>query len=86
MGNGPAACGRFIAAFGAQGGTWYAEGLSFDQAQAKHAEALAAENADLRKRLKAAGGGEASPLEFQPSREPGGKKQFADVIKIRGGK
>jgi hypothetical protein len=79
-------CGRFIAAFGAQGGQWYAEGLSFEQAQAKHAEALAAENAELRKRLAAAGGGEANPLEFQPSREPGGKKQFADIIKIRGGK
>lgn len=87
---GPAECGRFIAAFGAaNGGQWYAAGLSFEQAQAKHAEVLAAENAELRRRLAAAGGGEDAPVAFQPSGEDGrtgGKKQFSDVIKVRGGK
>jgi len=84
--GGPAACGRFIAAFGARGGQWYAEGLSFEAAQQRHAEALTAENAELRKRLAAAGEGETKPLAFQPTAETGGRKQFTDVIKIRGGK
>jgi hypothetical protein len=65
--NPRAECKRFIAAFGAtNGATWYAEGLSFEDAQAKHVASLTAENADLRKRLAAAGGGEDEPVTFQP--------------------
>jgi len=73
-------CGRFIAAFGSQGGQWYAEGLSFEQAQEKHTASLRAENEALRTRLAAAGEslGETEPLSFQPEgakgAATGGKK------------
>ena len=53
-----AKCQRFVEAFGAKlGGKWYAEGLTFVQAEALHTKALAAENAALRRRLEAAGVG-----------------------------
>jgi hypothetical protein len=67
---GRAECKRFIAAFGQQGGVWYAEGLSFEDAQVKHASELKAENESLKKRLAAAGdaAGEAEPLAFQPAK------------------
>jgi predicted hotdog family 3-hydroxylacyl-ACP dehydratase len=73
--NGRAECGRFIAAFGAQGGAWFAEGLPFEEAQRKFTAAVLAENAELRKRLAGAGGGEKTPLSFQPTAEiPAGGK------------
>jgi hypothetical protein len=43
-----AECQRFITAFGAQGGTWFAEGKTFEQAAALHTAALAKENAALK--------------------------------------
>lgn len=66
--DGRAECKRFIAAFGANGATWFSEGLSLEAAQAKHAEALAAENASLKGRLAAAAGklGEPTPVSFNP--------------------
>ena len=49
---------KFLEAFGTQGGVWFAEGKSFEEARDLHFaaiaesnEALAAENADLKKRL-----------------------------------
>lgn len=71
LSEGPAECKRYVEAFGAQGGVWYAEGLSFEQAQQRQSEALKAENVELRRRLAAAGAdlGEADPLEFQPQPE-----------------
>jgi signal peptide peptidase SppA len=38
-----AECKRFIDAFGTIGATWYAEGKTFDEAQALHTQAIAAE-------------------------------------------
>jgi hypothetical protein len=50
---------RYVEAFGSDNGAqWYLDGLSFAAAQAKHAEALQAENTKLRRRLHAAGYGE----------------------------
>lgn len=72
-----ALCREFIAAFGsANGGAWFAEGLSMEQARARHAEHLAAENAALKRRLSAAGievGGEETPVTFQPEAEKPGR-------------
>ena len=69
--TGPTLCKRFIDSFGVQGGAWYAEGLSFEQAQQKYLASLKAENEALRTRLKAAGQelGEAQPVTFQPPAE-----------------
>jgi hypothetical protein len=69
LSDGRAECQRFLEAFGPAGGTWFAEGLSFETAQAKHAETLTAENEALRKRLADAGAaaGEETPLAFQPA-------------------
>ncbi|HOD84296.1 MAG: hypothetical protein BWX88_05010 [Planctomycetes bacterium ADurb.Bin126] len=64
---GRAECKKFIDAFGDQGGAWYAEGLSFEQAQQRHVDQLTAENDALKKKLQAAGesAGESEPLTFQ---------------------
>lgn len=56
---------RFVEAFGREAGaTWYLEGLSFEAAQAKHTAALAAENAELKRKFAAAGeaSGEDEPV------------------------
>lgn len=77
---------RFVDQFGAQGGQWYAEGLSFDQAQAKHnegitkdaadaraeVERLKAENASLKTRVDAAGG-EQTPVSGGETSKAGGR-------------
>jgi hypothetical protein len=42
---------RFLDAFGAQGGVWFAEGKTFEQAQALHLAELKAENEGLRNSL-----------------------------------
>ena len=42
---------RFIDAFGAQGGLWYAQGLSFEEANTKFIAALREENEQLKKKL-----------------------------------
>jgi hypothetical protein len=70
---------RFLDAFGDRGGRWFAEGLSFEEAQIKYSAELSAENDELRRRLegaKLAGGvqtadgisfGETKPLAFDPA-------------------
>jgi hypothetical protein len=68
---------RFLDAFGDRGGRWFAEGLSFEEAQTRFVDALKDENAELKKRTagaqlagatsNAAGGvsfGEEKPLSF----------------------
>jgi hypothetical protein len=63
--SGPEQCKKFIAAFGvANGAAWFAEGLSFADAQAKHLAAVTAENASLKSKLTAVGQnlGEAAPV------------------------
>ncbi len=77
---------RFITAFGAQGGVWYAEGLSFDQAQTRFNKSIRDENAKLKKKVGklstqlAEMRGEDEPLSATPAEERGGKggksKQF----------
>lgn len=83
MASGRAECHRFIAAFGSQGGTWFADGLTFEQAQAKFADGLKTENEALRKRLAAAGedAGEATPLAFQPTNDNDARtRKFAGAL------
>lgn len=62
---------RFLDAFGDQGGVWFAQGLSFEQAQAKFNQKLVDENKSLREQNAqlstklAASRGEKSPVSFQ---------------------
>jgi signal peptide peptidase SppA len=85
-----AECGRFLQAFGPAGGQWFAEGKTFDQAQAMHSQALAKENAELKQRLAAvAGAGETQPVSFVvPAGEPNaanqGTKQEARLAQTLG--
>ena len=71
---------RFLEAFGDRGGRWFAEGLSFEEAQTKFTAELRAENEELKKRLggaQFAGGttnaagamsfGEEKPLSSEPA-------------------
>ncbi|HUX00508.1 MAG TPA: hypothetical protein VMY35_05955, partial [Phycisphaerae bacterium] len=65
-------CARFVEAFGDQGGRWFAEGMTFEQARQTYAEGqaeelkrLRTENEQLKRRLEAARG-EAEPVEFEP--------------------
>jgi pyruvate/2-oxoglutarate dehydrogenase complex dihydrolipoamide acyltransferase (E2) component len=90
--------GRFRTAFGDQGAVWFAEGLTFDQAQAKFATEIsaksAAENKVLADRLTAletklsAGAkasGEATPVGFQAGDDAPKKHQgFAAKIRMPG--
>jgi len=64
---------KFLGAFGAEGGVWFAEGKTFAEAQDLHAKALAAENAQLKKKLAAANLGEKEPVSFQAPDESGGQ-------------
>jgi len=79
---------KFTAAFGARGATWFAEGLSFDEAQAQFNTAVVAENEALKKerdelatKLKAARG-EESPVSFSTpdSEAPAGDPKAAAAI------
>ncbi|MBN2131404.1 MAG: hypothetical protein JW741_18025 [Sedimentisphaerales bacterium] len=66
-----AECKRFIDAFGsANGAKWFADRKTFAEAQQLHAEALAAENADLKAKLANVDRGEATPVSGTPE---GGK-------------
>jgi hypothetical protein len=76
---------RYIAAFGAQGGEWYAEGLSFEQCFQKRLEQLSAENAGLRKRLELSQESEPSALSQGGADKPGKKRAgFSSKLKIQG--
>jgi hypothetical protein len=79
--TGPAECARYLAAFGAKGAEWYAAGLSFEAAGAKHAAALQAENQQLRDRLQAITGGEPAALSQNP--DPGDKPADRKAAKHR---
>jgi hypothetical protein len=67
---------KFLAAFGDAGGKWFAEGLSFDEAQAKFIANLRDENEKLKQRLSGtrASDGESEPVDF--SEKPKPKKKF----------
>lgn len=73
-----AECSRFIQSFGADGGLWFAEGLSFAEAQDRHMagviqerDSLREENETLRTKLAAVSRGEGEALEFSVA--PGGE-------------
>ncbi len=63
---------KFLNAFGDQGGVWFAQGKTFEEAQALHfaevvtqRDRLAKENEELKVKLTASRG-EKSPLSFSP--------------------
>jgi hypothetical protein len=69
---------RFCDAFGEKAATYFAAGLTFEQAALKFAADMAAENADLKTRLAAVNRGEATPLSSGHAAEPpAGKKSPA---------
>lgn len=70
-------CKRFVTAFGAQGGVWYAEGKSFDEATQLHIAGLKAENDALKQRLQGANRGETTPLSSGPG---GGEEERDDLV------
>lgn len=85
---------RFLENFGEAGGKWFAEGLSFDEARNRHAtqlsgriKALEGENAELKGRLAAVGGGLAAPIgggmseEARPGTDPEAAKKAARAEK-----
>ena len=78
----PAEGARFLEEFGTQGGVWFAQGKSYEQAAALFTESLKAENAELRAKLDALSTGEGAPVEFSAAPEPkqtGGRGvRFAD--------
>jgi len=76
-----AECKRFLDVFGPQGGEWYAEGLSFADAQERNTEALKAENKQIKAKLAAVDRGEEEPVDFQAGSEetPDGKASQAVV-------
>ena len=85
---------RFLEAFGDKGGLWFAQGLSFEDSQAKFTAELRTENETLRKQLSgkqlAAGGdaqfGEAKPLSFEPAEQPGAPAAKVTALQQRFGK
>ena len=85
---------RYMAAFGADGATWYAEGLNWEDSQAKFnaaqcdkMSALVAENAQLKTRCDAAkaavGTGPVSANDGESRKVPG-QGAFEQSVKIRG--
>jgi hypothetical protein len=85
-----AECKRFVDAFGAVGGQWFAEGLSFEQAQVRFTkelreenEKLKGQNGELNKKLAAAGAaGELTPVGFDAADKKKERTGFASKIRI----
>lgn len=76
---------RYLAAFGAQGGQWYAEGLTFEQCYAKRLEQLSADNAKLRKQLELHQQSEPSALSQGGADKTSKKgKGFSSKLRIQG--
>ena len=88
---------KFLTSFGAQGGVWYAEGKTFEEAQVLFNQSLTAENESLKLKLAeattklSAKRGERSPVSFQATEEPApvkranlgeGLSKFASTIKL----
>jgi hypothetical protein len=57
----------FLEAFGQQGAAWFVEGKTWDEAQKLNADALKAENEDLKAKLAAVKFGVKEPLSFTPA-------------------
>ena len=60
----------FLDAFGEQGGVWYAQGYSFDEALAKYTEQLEAENKQLKHKLSQIDRGAEEPVDFEAEEQP----------------
>ncbi len=74
---------RFLDTFGDKGGVWFAQGLSFEEAQAKYVEELKAENAALRARV-GTDRGEEQPVGFQAAPH-GDADELAKLTRAFGG-
>lgn len=70
-------CKKFVAAFGAQGGLWFAEGKTYDEAMRLHVAALKSENEELKKKLQGANRGEITPLSSGP---PSGQEENDSLV------
>lgn len=84
---------KFTARFGANGATWYGEGISYEAALEKHADAqaeqikqLQTEKKELADQLAALDRGEPAPAGANDPEDKGGKKSLASLIKVPGGK
>lgn len=84
---------KFTARFGANGATWYSEGISYEAALEKHADAqaeqikqLQSEKKDLADQLAALDRGESAPAGAADPEDKGGKKNLASFIKVGSGK
>lgn len=73
---------RYLDAFGDKGGVWFAQGLSFEQAQAKYTQELEAENKALKARVQSQDRG-ADPVQFQ-AESPAKGKGLAGLVKFAG--
>lgn len=70
---------RFVATFGNDAAAYFAEGLSFADAQTKHVAAVQKENDELRKRLAAIDRGAPKPIAFSANDEPAKPKSFISL-------
>ena len=82
---------RFRQDFGDKGAVWFSEGLTHDEARARqtkelaeNADKLAAENAELKKKLQLAQG-ESGPVSFDAPEEKKRRAGFAQKIRIVSG-
>lgn len=92
LSNFRAEMGRFKTAFGEKGPGYFADGLTFEQATAKHVEQLGAENKTLREQLgeankklgiAATSEGEATPIGFVPADAPPKAKSFREGLQSK---
>lgn len=74
---------KFLDAFGPQGGVWFAEGKSFEDATQLQIKLQADEIAELKTKLSASQMGEDKPVAFSSS-SPKDKKQTKRIIRIAG--
>lgn len=58
---------RFLDAFGVDGGVWFAQGLSFDEARQNFMDKILKENEELRAKLASVPAGEVEPVSFSES-------------------
>jgi len=60
---------RFLDTFGEQGALWFAEGITFEEAEKRYLAAIKAENEELKQRLSLVDRGEKEPAEFRSDGE-----------------
>lgn len=79
-----AECKKFVDAFGDDGGKYFADGLTFEQAQAKHIESLQEQNRQLSAKVSATKS-DSEDVALSGGDDSGEKKRgrFSDCIKIK---